>query len=259
MADRIADRLRDRLAVNAPYEGVVAAGYDSWISVDDVFPDDVAYELVLDQVDGPVLELGCGTGRPMLRWLAAGHDVEGVDASADMLALLQRHAEERGLDPVVHHGDIAPLDLGRTYAAIVCPAGTFTLIDGEDRIGPALASYHDHLRPGGLLAMTLSRLHPTGEHSLQWRIRRTGPLADGGTVMVHEALLMEDGDRGQTIYNRLETFDAGGHLTDTEVRRVRLRSWTQDEIADALEAAGFVEVRALGDEDGWVSLARRPI
>lgn len=258
MADRIAERLRDHLVVNAPYEGVVATGYDSWISVDDVFPDDVAYELVLDQVDGPVLELGCGTGRPMLRWLAAGHDVEGIDGSADMLELLERHAAARGLTPVVHHGDIAPLDLGRTFAAIACPAGTFTLIDDEDRIERALASYHDHLRPGGVLAMTLSQLHPTGEHSLQWRIRRTGPLPGGGTAMVHEALLMEEDDRSQTVYNRLETYDAAGRLTDTEVRRVRLRSWTHGEIGAALDAAGFVDVQTLGDEDGWVSLARRP-
>lgn len=258
MAERIGDRLRDRLAVNSPYEGIVAAGYDSWISVDDVFPDDVVHDHVVARADGPVLELGCGTGRPMLRWLATGHDVEGIDASADMLSLLRRHAQERGLDPVVHHGDIAPLDLGRTYAAIVCPAGTFTLVVDDDRIVRAVASYRDHLRPGGVLAVTLSQLPPTRKQSLQWRIRRTGPRPDGGTVMVHEALLMEEGDRCQTIYNRLETYDADGHLTDTEIRRISLRSWTQDEFGAVLEDAGFTDVRALGDEDGWVSVARRP-
>ena len=258
MSERIVDRLRDRLPVNAPYEGIVAAGYDSWISVDDVFPDDVVYERIVAEADGPTLELGCGTGRPMLRWLAAGHDVEGIDASADMLDRLRRHAEERGLDPVVHHGDIAPLALGRTYAAVVCPAGSFTIIHDDDRIERALASYHDHLRPGGVLALTLSQLAPTGEHSLQWRIRRTGPRSGGGTLMVHEALLMEPGARCQTIYNRLEIYDEDGHLVDTEVRRILLRSWSQEEIADALGAAGFVDVRALGDEDGWVSVARRP-
>lgn len=258
MPERIVDRLRDRLSESASYEGVVAAGYDSWISVDDVFADDVVHEHVVAEADGPTLELGCGTGRPMLRWLAAGHDVEGIDASADMLDRLRRHAEERGLDPVVHHGDIAPLDLDRTYAAIVCPAGTFTLIHDEDRITRALASYHDHLRPGGVLALTLSRLEPTGELSLQWRIRRTGPLPDGGTIMVHEAVLMEPGDPRQTIYNRLETFDPRGHLVDTQMRRMRLRSWSQAEIAEALAAAGFVDVRAMGDDEGWVSVARRP-
>jgi len=89
VTDHVLDRLRDRLPLNLPYEGLLADAYDAWIPVDSVFPDDVAYELLLADVDGPVLELGCGTGRPLLRWLAAGHDVEGIDASADMLAILR--------------------------------------------------------------------------------------------------------------------------------------------------------------------------
>jgi SAM-dependent methyltransferase len=254
----IVDRLRDRLSVNEPYDGIVAEAYDAWISVDDVFPDDVVHEMVIAQADGPILELGCGTGRPMLRWLAAGHDVEGLDSSADMLAILRRNAAARGLEPVLHHGDIAPLDLGRLYAAIVCPAGTFTLLDDEDRIRAAVTSYLEHLRPGGQLALTLARLAPTGADSLRWRLRRTGTMADGTTIVVHEALLMEDGDRCQTVYNRIETFHPSGRLLDTWLRRLRLRSWVQAEMRTLLGDVGFVDLEELGSEDGWVTVARRP-
>lgn len=250
-------RLRDRVPVNAPYEGIVAEAYDAFISVDDVFPDDAVYEALLAEADGPTLELGCGTGRPMLRWLAQGHDVEGIDASADMLAILRRNAAARGLDPVVHHGDIAPLDLDRTYAAIVCPAGTFTLIDDEQRIREAVASYFDHLRPGGALALSLSKLEPTDDRSLQWRIRRTGTFADGSHVVVHEALLMEPGDRHQLVYNRIETFDPDGRLTDTLLRRHRLRSWDVAETLGLLEDVGFVEVATEGGLEHWVTVAHR--
>lgn len=253
-----AERLRDRLPIDLPYEGLLAEAYDAWIPVDTVFPDDEAMERIVAGAGGTALELGCGTGRPMLRWVAAGHDVEGIDASADMLAVLRRNAAARGLDPVVHHGDIAPLDLGRTYAAIVCPAGTFTLLADDDRIAAALASYLDHLEPGGRLALTLSRLPPTGEESLRWRIRRTGTLADGTTVVAHEALLKEEGHRHQLVYSRLETFDPDGRLLDTHLRRIRLRSWEQPEIRALLERTGFVDVREWGDPGGWVSVARRP-
>jgi SAM-dependent methyltransferase len=254
----IVERLRDQLPVNAPYEGIVAEGYDAWISVDDVFPDDVAHESLIARTGGRVLELGCGTGRPMLRWLAAGHDVEGVDASADMLAILRRHAAARALEPVLHHGDIAPLELGRTYDVIVCPAGTFTLLVGEDRIRAGVTSYFEHLRPGGRLALTLARLEPTGGDSLRWRLRRTGTTADGTTVVVHEALLMEEGEPCQTVYNRIETFDAGGRLLDTWLRHLRLRSWEQAEMRVLLEDVGFVELEELGGEEEWVTVARRP-
>ncbi len=262
MVDRntegMAGRLRDRLSVNEPYEGLVAEGYDARISVDDVFPDDAVHEMVVARAGGPVLELGCGTGRPMLRWLTAGHDVEGIDVSVDMLAILRRNAAARGLEPVVHHGDIAPLDLGRTYAAIVCPAGTFTLLDDEDRIRAAVISYLGHLRPGGRLALTLARLAPTGTDSLQWRLRRTGTMADGTAIVVHEALLTEDGGRCQIAYNRIEAFDQGGRLLDTWLRRLRLRSWRQDEMRTLLTDVGFVDVEEFGSEDGWVTVARRP-
>ena len=258
MADHVLARLRDRLPVQLPYDGILADAYDAWIPVDEVFPDDAAYEVLLTQVDGPVLELGCGTGRPMLRWLAAGHDVEGVDASADMLAILRRNAEARGLRPVVHHGDIAPLDLGRSYAAIVCPAGTFTLIDDADRAAAALRSYLGHLRPGGRLGLTLARLAPTGEESLRWRIRRTGTLADGTTVVVHEALHLGAGSRCQEVYNRLEAYEPDGRLSGTWLRRLRLRSWDRDEAEAAVAAAGFVDVGSLGGEDGWVTFGARP-
>lgn len=251
-------RLQDALPVNGPYEGILAEAYNAWISVDTVLPDDAIYEAILADVEGKVLELGCGTGRPMLRWLAAGYDVEGVDASADMLAILRRNAAARGVDPVVHHGDIAPLQLEGTYAAIVCPAGTFTLIDDEGRIRQALASYLDHLVPGGSLCLSLSRLPPTGENSLRWRIRRTGTLDDGTTVVVHEALLKEPAERYQTGYNRIETFDTGGRLTGTRLRRVRLRSWERDEACSLLETAGFIDVTARGTVDAWVTVARRP-
>lgn len=38
------------------------------------------------QVEGAVLEIGCGTGRVLLPIARAGHTVVGVDASAQMLA-----------------------------------------------------------------------------------------------------------------------------------------------------------------------------
>jgi SAM-dependent methyltransferase len=258
VGDEVLDRLRDRLPVNLPYEGLVAEAYDAWIGVDDVFPDDVVYEALLSEVDGPVLELGCGTGRPLLRWLSAGHEVEGIDASADMLSILHRNAAARSLDPVLHLGDIAPLELGRSYAALVCPAGTFTLVDDEVRVVDALRSYHSHLRPGGRLGLTLHRLEPTARDSLRWRIRRTGTVADGTTVVVHEALHLPEGGRVQEVYNRLETYGDDGRLTSTVLRRLRLRSWEQEEIEVLLGEAGFVEISHRGGAEGWVTLARRP-
>ena len=43
------------------------------------------YRPFLDRYGTPALELGCGTGWPLLDLVAGGYDVEGLDASPDML------------------------------------------------------------------------------------------------------------------------------------------------------------------------------
>jgi SAM-dependent methyltransferase len=257
VSDAVFGRLRDRLAINPPYVGLLADGYDSWIPVDDVWSEDPWYERLVERADGPVLELGCGTGRPLLRWLAAGHDVEGVDASADMLAILHRHADERGLAPVVHHGDFAPLALGRTYAAIVCPAGTFTLIDDADRAAEAVASYVRHLRPGGTLAVSLYGPE-MGGRPLTWRLRRTGTTADGRTIVVHEAVHHDAGTHLQVAYNRVEAYDADGHLQDTWLRRQHLRLWPRPDAEALFTEAGLTDVHSTGLDAAWITTGRRP-
>ena len=50
---------------------------------------------------GRLLEVGCGTGRLLLPLLEAGHEVDGLDASPEMLAQCRSKLEERGDKQVV--------------------------------------------------------------------------------------------------------------------------------------------------------------
>lgn len=263
MTEPALSRLLDRLPVNPPYTGLVAEGYDAWIPVDSPLEEEPVYLRHLDQIDGTILELGCGTGRPLLRWLEAGYDIEGIDESADMLAILASHADARGLHPTVHQGDMAPLALGRPYAAIVCPAGTFMLVDDEVRARSALASYLAHLEPGGLLALTMAApvddAPGRGEASdLIWRIRRTGSRADGTTIVVHEATTLDREQRLIVVYDRVESYDGEGRLQETLLRRHHLRWWSRTDFESLLAECGFESVRSVGDEAGWVAVAHAP-
>jgi SAM-dependent methyltransferase len=255
--DPILARMTDRVPANLPYSGVLAEAYDTWISIDERLPEESAMLRILDGIDGPILELGCGTGRPLLRWLDAGMDVEGIDSSADMLAILRRHAAERGLDPTVHHGDFAPLTLDGTYAAMVCVAGSFTLVDDRAQARRALASYLARLRPGGLLAITLVVPSAHFDEEFAWRLRRTGTNPDGTSYLVHEAIRCDRDDQLQVTYNRMETFDAGGHLISSDLRRFHLRWWTRDEFSALLASLGYVDVGAVGGTDGWIAVGHR--
>lgn len=253
-----ASRFVDRLPIGAPYDGVVALAYDAWMPPGFEFPDDSLHTSVVRAAAGPTLELGVGNGRFLIPVVEAGLSLEGIDNSADMLDRCRRHAVERGLDVVLHRGDIAPLDLGRRFGALVCPAGSFTLVVGEERARAALASYLDHLEPGGTLALTMFVPGAGDITGFNWRLRRTGTDEHGTTYVVHESTGDDVEPQVHLVYNRLETFDASGALIDTVLRKVRLRWWSQDQFAAALGAAGFVDIEAVGDKSAWVAIARRP-
>ena len=84
----------------------LAPRYDEWSGA--VMPDvRAAWARQLEVVisDGErVVELGCGTGVPVARWLAARYDYTGVDASPGMLAEARRHVPDREVR-AGRHGD----------------------------------------------------------------------------------------------------------------------------------------------------------
>ena len=100
----------------------------------------------------------------------------------------------RPLDVTLHHGDIAPLALDRIYQAIVCPAGTFTLIADVDRaqIGPSPPTGRTSTR-GARSAFSCHTEEPGETTEFTWRLRRTGTALDTGiTYVAHEATGVDD-------------------------------------------------------------------
>lgn len=95
--------------------------YDAELAARD--PDDAGfYRERARAADGPVLELGCGTGRIYLELLADGVDASGIDVSAEMLAELRATAADRGLDPDVRQADQTDFAFDREFALVIGPA-----------------------------------------------------------------------------------------------------------------------------------------
>lgn len=112
--------------------------------------DDVAY--YRDQAtaaDGPVLELGCGTGRVYLELLQAGVDVDGFDLSADALGVLREKAAEAGVEPSVWQEDMTAFAVERAYELAICPFNTLQNLLEIDQQRAALDAVYDALAPGG--------------------------------------------------------------------------------------------------------------
>jgi len=251
------DRVRDALPVNLPYDGLVAEAYDTWLPPDGNYSDRDLYRDIVRKGDGPALELGCGNGRLLVGYVADDLDVEGVDSAADMLAICRRHADAAGLTVTLHHADWTSLDLGREYATIYNPAGSFSLIDDEDAARRALVAWLGHLRPGGRLVLGMGIPHPDAESDWEWRLRRSATRSDGVTFMVHQAVSLDPPTRVANSIDRHEIWEPDGTLRTTYLRRHRLRFRSPDEITDALRDCGYEDVKTAGSDAAFLAFGRR--
>ncbi|ERH11609.1 MAG: methyltransferase domain protein [halophilic archaeon J07HB67] len=96
---------------------------------------------------GPVLELGCGTGRIYLELLAAGVDADGIDLSEASLTVLRETAEERGLEPRVWRADMTDVTTDRAYALVICPFNAIQALTTVEQQRALLESVYDLLAP----------------------------------------------------------------------------------------------------------------
>ncbi|SDR11346.1 class I SAM-dependent methyltransferase [Natronobacterium texcoconense] len=111
------------------------------------------YVNLAQEVDGPVLEVGCGTGRIYLDLLRAGVDAYGIDISEEMLAILEQKADEADLTPSVRQSDMTDFVPTRKYELIIVPFRTFlhnvTIADQK----AALRQLREALVPDGRLVL----------------------------------------------------------------------------------------------------------
>jgi SAM-dependent methyltransferase len=119
-------------------------------------PDVAFYVDAATTAGGPVLEIGCGTGRVLIPTARAGVDIVGVDASPAMLATCRQrlaHEPERVQSRVsLIHSDMRGFDFGREFALVTIPFRPFQhLLTVEDQLA-CLATIYRHLQVGGVLA-----------------------------------------------------------------------------------------------------------
>lgn len=227
------------------YEGLVVEAYDLWLEENP--PGDAAYYRTLIEDDGqPALEVGCGTGRLLVPYLAAGLDVDGVDASEPMLEACRERARAAGLEPTLHLQAMEALDLPRRYRTVFVPYGSFQSVVEIDDVEASLDGFRRHLVPEGRLVLALFTARDDYDRMRRWRIRREATRPDGATILMHEAVAYDRTEQVRTDWYRYELVE-DGTVTRAETRRMRQRWYTKHEIRLRLERAGFREVVVWGD------------
>lgn len=122
--------------------------------------DDIAYYVeAARSAGGPVLEIGCGTGRVMLPTLEKGVDIDGLDVDPAMLEVLRRKAAAKGWKPRLVEADMRDFTMPRRYGLITIPFRGFQHLTTSDDQIQALRCMRDHLEPGGALRFNV--FHPS--------------------------------------------------------------------------------------------------
>jgi SAM-dependent methyltransferase len=259
-----------------------AAFYD-WENARTLGRRDVAFwRTMAAGVDGPVLELGCGTGRVTLPLGRAGVEVVGIDRSVAMLDRARTRVRRAKLGALVRlvRGDIRYLPFkhpaprrGRLqgaapagpFAMVMAPYGVLQSLLRERDLARTLDAVHGVLAPGGTFGLEMVADLPTWEEyrrrtSLKgWRTRA------GGTHVTLVESVRQDRARGLTIFDQ-EFTERRGRERRVHQFALTFRTLSVPQMVRRLVRAGFEVTARLGDYRGgpwrpgsevWVIVAKK--
>ncbi len=204
------------------------------------------YSQLAREAQGPVLELGCGTGRVLLEIARLGFPCTGVDASARMLAELRKKDPPRTLRLV--HGSMQSFDLGEDRFRLIYAAfrSMQHLIEVEAQLA-CLACVRRHLAPGGVFAFDV--FNPRFEvlaiddppEKVDLRFQHEGREVVRHTQLRHDRA-------AQCIHLSMRyaaSEDATGSILGTA--EFSMRYFFRFELEHLLARAGFRSLRFYGD------------
>ena len=109
-----------------------------------------------EAADGPVLDLGAGTGRVALDLARRGHEVTALDADPELVHELAARARVRDVRVKTVAADARSFELGSQFALAIAPMQVFQLLGGAAGRRAALGCIRRHLRAGAVFAAALA-------------------------------------------------------------------------------------------------------
>jgi len=229
---------------NYEYYGMMAEFWDLFRGDTSTWEDRFFYLDVVKNYGLPVLDVGCGTGRILLDFMQQGIDIDGVDNSPDMLALLEQKAEKLNLHPTVYQQEMTELSLPRKYQTILVPSSSFQLLLDAALPAVAINRFYEHLLPGGVLVMPFMTLWKQGDPLESEFTREATRPEDGATIRRWQYTRFDpDTDLEHTI-DRYEIIRVDKVIASEEHKQSpATRSYTQEQAIALYQKAGLRDIQ----------------
>ena len=206
------------------------------------------YRGLAKESGGPVLELGCGTGRVLLPIARDGIACTGLDSSEAMLEELRKRRPPGNLRLV--KGPMQDFDLGSERFGLIFSAfrSLQHVLTVEDQLA-CLAAVRRHLTPGGLFAFDvfapkLERIaqveEPEAEEA-RWKEDKT-------EVVRFTSVRRDPASQVMEVTFRYES-RSPGRPPESETVRTKMRYFFRYEIEHLLARSGFTDIQILGGFD----------
>jgi SAM-dependent methyltransferase len=222
------------------YYGMGAEFWDLFRGDTSTWEDRFFYLDVVKKYGGPVLDVGCGTGRILLDFMQLGFDIVGIDNSPEMLARLHQKADKLNLHPTVYQQEMIELSLLRKYQTILVPSSTFQLLLDASMPPIAMNRFYEHLLPGGVLAMPFMTLWKDGNPLESEWTREVIRPEDGAIVRRWQYSRFDPGTDLEHAIDRYEIVKEGKVIASEEhYQSPATRSYTQQQAIALYEEAGF--------------------
>ena len=231
----------------------VARYYDEAYGAKNDLQDVAMFEGFARQYGGPILEIGCGTGRVLIPIAKMGIEIDGVDLSDSMLSVLREKLIIGNFKSRIQQGDMRSFKLGRKYKLITIPFRSLQhMITADDKLS-ALQRIKEHLAPEGRLIFDVaspnyeSLTSGFGQEYLdsEWR-----SLSEGGKTV--RMFFRRDGYRkidqvmlGTLLFRVYE----GEHIIREEEQSLEMHFFSLPELEGYFRASGLRIEQSFGSYD----------
>ncbi len=204
-----------------------------------------AFEFILKEISQsslPILEPMCGSGRFLIPLLEQGFDIDGTDASHEMLDSCRKRCEARGLNPNLYYQRIQEISLPRKYGLIIIPSGSFGLITESEEVEESLKRLYACMKPGGKLMLELLTSYQNSH--VEVSDKREVIRDNSSKIILNTTTWFDEMNNLQIMkcdYQNLEN----DRVTLEETELIKLKLYDVIEFSDLLRSNGFSEIEAI--------------